>query len=569
MPKDDVTFHAGMKVNFESKAAEKSLVKLIQYIEQMDTAFAEATKDMTESMADMATDVADMADAVIGHYQEMATQKQKAAEKDSIESSRMVLAAEFLGQAWSVLGKIGDTALNGMISSSPLLRAEMAIMRADMLLLWMDMGDNLQPAFEAARLAVEGLIGVYMGLPEPVQEVISVTLALIPVILTAAGAVALLTWPIVLATLAVIGIALALALLYVAFKENFLGIADTVMDVWNLLKDTFMEAFDQFSGGSEGLGDDLETVWKGADRVFRAIIDILAVYFVPALTTVVSMIGGLLGVIVQTFRNIVGFISAIIRGDFREAMGYFVAIVMTPIDVLQVAIKAFFVFIETTFNAIGDLMITIFGEDSAVAGAFYWFGDLFESIGDNINDVIETLQESVISFVTNIDKTIADLWVGISSPIGTFFSDIFTSITAFLTGMLNSLIDVVNIIVIRPLNYVLNELEGIIDAIPGFSRPSFSIGEIQRFHSGGLVGGTGEQMIVAEAGELVIPKNIVRDLAAGGRSVQQASSGPSVVINFQGGMGKDAPTLERQARALVDLVASELDRRNLQRFKGT
>lgn len=136
----------------------------------------------------------------------------------------------------------------GIISKSPTIQAELASVRIAFSLLAMEIGQSLQPAFRTIGDLALDVADWFGNLPQPVKDFTAAMIALTPVAIAAAAAIAL-SGTAIGATIVSIAAAAApilvlvgvVALLYTAWKNNWLGIRDITMGILNWLKVQFQK----------------------------------------------------------------------------------------------------------------------------------------------------------------------------------------------------------------------------------------------------------------------------------------------------------------------------------------
>ena len=150
--------------------------------------------------------------------------------------------------------------------------------------------------------------------------------------------------------------------------------------------------------------------------------------------------------------------------------------------------------------------------------------------------IVVLLVAGIVWFATAVSKNISDIkkfWDSLVS----FAKGLPGRITSAVSGMWDGMKNAFR----SAMNWIIDKWNGFHLSFPGImGQGAFSISmpQIPRFHSGGLVPGSGDMLAMLQGGERVIPKN-------------QASGGNTYNLIFPQGMILDGPALDRLGNMLV------------------
>ncbi|MEE9215659.1 MAG: hypothetical protein V3U54_12965 [Thermodesulfobacteriota bacterium] len=339
------------------------------------------------------------------------------------------------------------------------------------------LGDAIAPIFEVIADFLDQLVDLWDNLSDPVKNAITLGIQVATVLGLVAIAFGILSGAMALPAAVLLIIVGAVALLALAWEENFLGIQDITASVIGFIQ-PLLDGFAQFIGAFM------------VDPV-QALMDL--------------------------FANLSGFLDDIWTGIIDAINSVFPGLGDLIVAPLQSALDA----------AIG----VITGWVDIVLGVFdlifaFFRGD-FGAVGDAINKIIE----------------------GVSQVVGA----------------------ILNVLIIDPLNLILNSLQLAINLIrnaelfgifPFKGLPDPSAWTLDRFQGGGFVGGR-PIPILAEEGELILNAAQQRGAAAAITNNNSRDQNITVFVTVMGGLGRDGVGLgneisenvnrELQARGTLNL----------------
>ena len=281
-----------------------------------------------------------------------------------------------LQKSWKFLGKFAKGALGKMISATPQLQAQMAMLNFQFREVWRTIGTALVPIFEKIVEWVTKMVDWFKSLDPSIQKTIGVVLglvaattALIPVIM----ALAPLFSPIGLAIGAVIA---AIVLLVKAYNDNFGGMQDKLKAFVENFKSMFASLIDPL----KNLWVAFQELWEKVKPIIDQLFGDWMEGFVGKLTTAFQFIVDFFQYLIAQLTEVIGFWSDLLSGDFEGALEHlknwfvnFGTFIWDFFGNMWEWLKAGFIGI---FEAIGeaidvaiDWIKDIFGvEDDSVAG---------------------------------------------------------------------------------------------------------------------------------------------------------------------------------------------------------
>jgi len=172
---------------------------------------------------------------------------------------------------------------------------------------------------------------------------------------------------------------------------------------------------------------------------------------------------------------------------------------------------------------------------SNVAAVIGFFAALGDGIVSTVSAFVEWCKGKLAEFM--------NFWFSIPGRIGAALGSLGSIIGGVFKGALNTAIDW--------LNWGIDRINGLINginAIGGFVGVSIgTIGHVPKFHDGGLVPGRpgSETLAMLQAGEMVLPADAVRSLAAS-RSQPAAPAGGAMTVHFTGNTSDALATVVMQ-----------------------
>lgn len=161
-----------------------------------------------------------------------------------------------LSKNFKKFGVIAGAAFGAMLLASPRLRAEMSLLAVRTRELIRPFGDALAPAIRTVTDLITGLTAIFKGLPEPIQNIITVAAAFAVVVGVVGTALVILPAIFNPVTLAIVGIGLALGILLEIWNSNWLniqGIAETVIGTITGIIDGFLKLIQGLPAAAAGI----------------------------------------------------------------------------------------------------------------------------------------------------------------------------------------------------------------------------------------------------------------------------------------------------------------------------
>ncbi|PPH99733.1 phage tail tape measure protein [Rathayibacter sp. AY1B7] len=179
----------------------------------------------------------------------------------------------------------------------------------------------------------------------------------------------------------------------------------------------------------------------------------------------------------------------------------------------------------------------------AVTGYINLVLTVFTTVGELIGSVWSGLWNGIISFFTGAWDTIAGILGTIGDTFGTVFTTIGDVIRGAFEGVVSFVTDLINNI-IRPINDLIDGVNGITGVVGDAIGISLSIPNIPMLAKGGSITGAGS-VIVGERGPelLTLPRGATVDPDIGNAN----RGGPQVTQNIYGGDGTSAGEIARVA----------------------
>lgn len=284
--------------------------------------------------------------------------------------------------------------------------------------------------------AVSGLVGVFGGLAGAVGPAIGgIVAALGPVL------------PIVLAVAAVVG------LLYLAWKNNWLGIRDVLASVWGKIKGVVQGIINLFSS----LGNYFRAVVEDGDYLNDWLTHL------PAwLQPVVEWLGQAVAWIAETFSSWESVVDAVSTAWNWIKTTIFNAVVSIVESVTGNHEQAVAI-VTNAWNAIRDAISTVVSVVQALIQAwlvsvqafwtFTWQAvqEVTQTIWNAISIWLQALLQGLAGFITVVLQLIAGdfqgAWTTIQTTVVTLVTGMKDSVVALITGMKNMVIGILRSLV--------------------------------------------------------------------------------------------------------------------------
>ena len=241
----------------------------------------------------------------------------------------------------------------------------------------------------------------------------------------------------------VVAVVAVIATLVAAFKhlwdtnEEF---RNSIIGIWNEIKDTLGGFFDAIVEGLNALGFDFENIMDVLKTAWDAFCSLLAPVFEGVfqhisniLKTVTGVLTGILDVFIGLFTgNWDQFLQGI-KGIFESIWNGIVSFVQniwnTIIGLLDAFLNLFGTSIENVMTSISNFFQSIWN------GIKSFFGNLWE----NLKSIVSTAIKAIQNTITNILNAIVTFWQNIWNGIKTFASTVWNSIKSAITSTFNAI----------------------------------------------------------------------------------------------------------------------------------
>ena len=266
----------------------------------------------------------------------------------------------------------------------------------------------------------------------------------------------------ILAVVAVIGVLVAAFVTLWNTNEEF---RNSVIAVWEKIKETFTGFVNGVKEKLSSLGIDFTSIVEGLKTVWNGLCAILAPLFEGALNlsftsfkTVLDLITGVLDVFIGLFT-----------GNWSQ---------------LWNGVKEIF---TAVWNAVKNTFITVFNTLKNVFNVFLsFFGTSWNKLWSSVKNFFMNVWNSIVSFFTNvlngIKNTATSVWNGIKTAImsvvngiktsiSTVFNSVANMVKSVFNGIKNTVVSIWNGIknaIITPIEAAKNKVKAVIDAITGF-----------------------------------------------------------------------------------------------------
>jgi len=292
-------------------------------------------------------------------------------------------------KGWIALGVAAVGAMTWMIATSPQLGVQMKLMKIHTDKLGRAMGKTLAPAFEWITNLVKGLVDWFLNLPEPVQQIITITIALIAVLFLLAAVVAVVNIvmsPWLLIILAIIIVIAAIVAIIMYWDEIMAYLIETWENASIWLK-ILMVALGWFLAPIIAVIVVIKALWDAFKEA-----DSISEFFHIFLDSMREMIDNF-------FANVFG--TEGLLGAIGEFLASWIGKVFDLWDVLVTFFDDLWALFEDgfTWEGLGDVVLT----------ALKGIGNIVIGIINGIMNVWNALMDEMIDWGITGDKT--DAWL--------------------------------------------------------------------------------------------------------------------------------------------------------------
>ena len=299
-----------------------------------------------------------------------------------------------LKKSWEFLGKFATGAIGKMISATPLLQAEMAMLNFQFREVWRTLGTALAPIFELIVDWVTKAVEWFKSLDPSIHKTIGVVLGLVAAMVALLPILAILPMlfsPIGLAIGAVIA---AIVLLVKAYNDNFGGLKDKV----DAFVSNFKEKFASLIEPLKNLWEAMKELWEKVSPILEQLFGDWAGDFAEKLNTAINFIVDVFQYLVAQATEMIGFWTDLLAGDLEGAWEH----------------------LKQWFINFGTFIWDFFGN------MWEWvksgFIGLFEKIGEAIEVAIDWIKDVFGIADEEDDKVVGALPVaGVFEPVGTYY----------------------------------------------------------------------------------------------------------------------------------------------------
>lgn len=367
-------------------------------------------------------------------------------------------------------------------------------------------GDQLTPTIQKITEVLTQLVQWFNSLPAPVQQFVAVGLALVGVLALLAGPLLLLIGflpsiaagaGLVSSAMAGLGAALgpviavvaavaaAIGLLYLAWKNNFGGIRDVAIQLWEQIKAKFQEAYNVIAPLVSGLINYIIQRWQAIQPVIQPVMqwlsNIFNFVFKFIADTVMFYINAAVNVIsgaIKVITGIIKFFVALLTGDWKGAWDAVKQIVSGALQALwglfnlwivgriagiigkfvNGAIKMFSGFISRVLSSFSGWVSRMWGLISNWAKGIVqraWngmngmtqaivkgIGNILSRFGRFVSDAVRSVGRLASNMVSIGRNIVQGLWRGIQSLAGWLKSRILGWARAVLPGPIEDLLGI-------------------------------------------------------------------------------------------------------------------------------
>ena len=255
------------------------------------------------------------------------------------------------------------------------------------------------------------------------------------------GGVAAVTGALGVSIGTILAVVAAIAALVAAFvhlwntNEEF---KNTIIGIWNQIKETFSGLADGIVSRVNELGFDFENFTEMLKAAWDALCSVLAPVFEGVFTNIANILSAVSGVILSVLDIFVGLFT----GDWEQmwdgVKGIFVSIWDLLIDTFK-----------NILNVLKNVADVVLG----------WFGTSWNEIWTGIKDFFVGIWTSISSFFTGIVTGIRDFFVNTWTAIYTTFTNIITAIQTIATAIFTAVRDFITGIFTEIYNFLAPLLE--------------------------------------------------------------------------------------------------------------
>jgi len=244
----------------------------------------------------------------------------------------------------------------------------------------------------------------------------------------------------------------------------------------------------------------------------------LVILAVMALIAIVALVIAYWEPISAFFVGLWQSIVTTFQSNVAAVVGFFTGLWASIVSTVQSNVAAVIGFFVGLWASI---VSTVQSNVAAVIGFFVALG---EGISTTVSAFVEWCMSKLAEFM--------NFWFSIPGRIGAALGSLGSIIGGVFKGALNTAIDW--------LNWGIDRINGLINginAIGGFVGVRIgTIGHVPKFHDGGMVPGLpgSETLALLQAGEMVIPADVMRGLGSSSRPPARASSGGPATVHFTG-----------------------------------
>lgn len=257
-------------------------------------------------------------------------------------TKRMEPAFKKMSKTLSKFGAVATGAFFSLAAASPLLQARLEVLNLRVQELLRVFGDELAPVVEGLTDIVVMAKDAWDKLPAPLQDAIKFGATLAIVVGILAGAFVVLSAAMSPVTLAIIAIAIAAALLYLAWTTNFGGIQEKTKAVFEKITPLFEQLMIVWENITKAL--------KVLDLDFGISLENIGGYFGLWFDAIALQVGW----VIDTLTGIVTFFNAIFAGDIDAALEAIKGIFYTQLNFIVSYIKL-------PLQAVKDLILGLKG----------------------------------------------------------------------------------------------------------------------------------------------------------------------------------------------------------------
>lgn len=260
-----------------------------------------------------------------GALRGMGVFQQKAKDlNDAVEgvSQRSGLSIQSIEENLEGLMRTGYTVFNSMAQASPALSAQLDLMNFWFSEIFRTLGDALAPVFEVVIPLIQKMAEWFGNLPNPIKILIgSLALVgagltiLIPIISTLTA----VSSPWLLIIIAIIG---AVILLAYAIKNNFGGIKDFFIKIWEQIK----TAWDSLLPHIQALWESIQQLWVVVKPVVMKIWELWKMYMGARIALTIKQLQAFLTGMMNHIKLLVEFVTKLFKGDWKGAWQTFLNI---------------------------------------------------------------------------------------------------------------------------------------------------------------------------------------------------------------------------------------------------